>query len=110
MSTTSQHRYPLAIHSWKPSSGPLIVQCLHSGDIIGTFPLDFVLASGVSSWTYILSVVLYLVDAQDQSQSVLRDAAGAIVEPNDPILPGVFSFEQIGASFTSHDVPAMNDC
>jgi hypothetical protein len=106
MSITSPHRYPLAVHSWKTSSGSLIVQCLHSGDIIGTFPLEFVLSSGIIPWTYIKSVVAHLVEAPDHFPPVFRDDAGVIMEANDPIRPGVFTFEQIGASGTLSSILA----
>jgi hypothetical protein len=100
MSTNSPQRYPLAVHSWKTSPGSLIVQCLYSGDIIGTFPLGFVLSSGIIPWTYIKSVVLHLVETQEHYPPVFRDDAGVIMEADDPVRPGVFTFEQIGTSGT----------
>jgi hypothetical protein len=51
-------------------------------------------------------VVLHLVEVQDHSPPVFRDGAGVIMEANDPIRPGVFTFEQIGASGTLSSILA----
>jgi hypothetical protein len=106
MSTNSPHRYPLAIHSWKTSAGSLIVQRLHSVETIGTFPLDYVLSSGVIPWKFIKTGVLHLVEARDPFPPVFCDDTGVIMEANDPIRPGVFTSEQIGASDTLSSILA----
>jgi hypothetical protein len=96
MSNPPQQRYPLAVHSWKTSAGPIIIRCLHSGIIIGTFPLEFVALSGRNSWNYILFVISHLVVAAELHTSLLRDSEGIDMDPQCTVHAGDFTYEQIG--------------
>lgn len=91
-----QQRYPLAVHSWKTSLEPVIIRCSYSGDIIGSFPLDFVRSSGVDSWEFIFSVIQRLVVVEEGYSSIIRDSHDIVVDPIDRVRSGVFTFEQVG--------------
>ena len=58
--------------------------------------MDFVRSSGTDSWSFILAVVLLLVEGQDGRASVIRDSAGIVMEVDDPVRDGCYTFEQIG--------------
>lgn len=94
--TPSAYTYPLSIHSWKTTSGPIIIRCAQSGHLIGTFPLEFVLNSGVATWDFILSTVLRLIIVLQQHAPVIRNGHGDIMEASSPIHPGEYRLEHTG--------------
>lgn len=93
--TTSTQSYPLSVHSWKGSSGSVIIRCARSGHPIATFPLEFILESGVGSWAFISAVVLRLVAVFHEDRAVIRDQNGAVMQHGSPIYSGEYKFEQI---------------
>lgn len=89
-------RYPLSIHSWPTETEPIRICCARSGEQFASFPLEFVATSGVSSWEFIVTVVVELVRPISGFQPVIRDSNGRMMRGAMPVLAGTYTFEQIG--------------
>lgn len=94
--TMAIQRYPLSIHSWPTETEPIRICCARSGEQFASFPLEFVATSGVSSWEFIVTVVVELVRPISGFQPVIRDSNGRMMQGAMPVLAGTYTFEQIG--------------
>ncbi len=84
--------YALAQYSWDDVD--VVTVSSRGGQLIGTFPLDFLRRGGIDTWTYVLDVVGQLVDHGEGG--VIRDENGRTVDPSAAPESGDFWFDSLG--------------
>lgn len=96
--------YPLAVHSWRSTRGPLLIRHANTSSLIATFPVEFVEQGGDNSWRYVIGVVEQLIDGPPSTRrGTLKDASGWAVQAENPVDSGVFWYDIAGESiFPSH--------
>jgi hypothetical protein len=80
--------YPLAQHSWDDQD--VITISSRDSQLIATFPLDFLIRSGVSIWEYIHDVIRQLLD--NEEGGCLYKPDGTIVDNAELSGPGDYCF------------------
>jgi len=80
--------YPLAQHSWDDQD--VITISSRGSQLIGTFPLEFVMRSGVSVWEYIYDVVRQLLD--NEEGGCLHKPDGSVMTTAEALEPGDYCF------------------
>jgi hypothetical protein len=80
--------YPLAQHSWDDQD--VITISSRDSQLIGTFPLEFLIRSGVSIWEYIYDVVRQLLE--NEEGGCLYKPDESVVTNGDPPEPGDYCF------------------
>jgi hypothetical protein len=80
--------YPLAQHSWDDQD--VITISSRDSQLIGTFPLEFLIRSGVSIWEYIYDVVRQLLD--NGEGGCLYKPDGSVVANAETLEPGDYCF------------------
>jgi hypothetical protein len=80
--------YPLAQHSWDDQD--VITVSSRDSQLIGTFPLEFLIRSGVSIWEYDYDVVRQLLEKEEGGCLLKPD--GSVVTHAEPLKPGDYCF------------------
>jgi len=97
--------YPLAQHSWDDQD--VITISSRDSQLIGTFPLEFLIRSGVSIWDYIFDVVCQLLD--NGEGGCLYKPDGSSLTNMDPAEPGDYCFVPYSECSQQLHMGACND-
>ena len=97
--------YPLARHSWDDQD--VITISSRVSQLIGTFPLEFLIRSGVSIWDYIFDVVRLLLD--NGEGGCLYKPDGSPLNNTDPAEPGDYCFVFDSECWQQLHMGACND-
>jgi hypothetical protein len=102
------YQYPLSVNSWSSGRSSIVVLSHHTGQIIGSFPIDFVRQSGNDSWQYILWDLAQLVESTLKEIVELKSEAGQVIDIHSmvhggsPIIMTVVSLVYLKAGVCSH--------
>ena len=89
-------KYPLAVHSWRSTTEPILIRCRPSSELIASFPLEFVQRGGNDSWQYVLDVVTQLVEPNPGHEAQITDSEGNLVVLGQKVRSGVLWYEHRG--------------
>jgi hypothetical protein len=96
--TMAPTQYPLSVNSWRSGRSSVVVLSHNNGQVIGSFPLDFVKASGNDSWQYILWALAQLVETTSVGTVELKSEDGLVIDTRSGVHGGTFYYHCGGES------------